>query len=191
VKDLNIRLKKQVILGYKIVCSGRFTRKQIATYSWIKQGALGFNKFSNHIKYSESSIKLKYGLCGVKVWLNLGQNNLSLKKRTLMLIYPLYTPFKYVLNLKNSTISFSLNYWFYLYVRICFLKKYNFNLYKIYLNIKLKIILKYIINKIFKNLFLFRFSLIYHDNNKLLIQLTNNTLDIYSKKNFNNTFKYE
>ena len=32
LKDLNQRIDKKIILGYKIVCSGRFTRKQIATY---------------------------------------------------------------------------------------------------------------------------------------------------------------
>ncbi len=191
IKDLNIRLKNQVILGYKIVCSGRFTRKQIATYTWMKQGALGFNKFSNHIKYSESSIKLKYGLCGVKIWLNFGANNLKIANRTLLLLYPLYTPFKYVLNLKNLTISLSLNYWFYLYVRLNFFKKYTLNLYKLYLNIKLKIILKYFIIKIFKDYFIFKFSLNYQRDNILLIQLSTNNWNTYPKDKFNNIFKYE
>ena len=95
LKDLSIKVKQKNFLGYKIVCSGRFTRKQIATYMWMRNGSLKLNNISNLIKYSETRVRLKYGLCGVKVWLNFGQNNLNLKKRSLMLVYPLYTPWQW------------------------------------------------------------------------------------------------
>ncbi len=103
----------------------------------------------------------------------------------------MYTPFKYVLNFKNLTISFSLNYWFYLYVRLSFFKTYNFDLYKLYLNVKLKIILKYFLDKMFREFFIFKFSVNYAHDNTLLVKLIKDESNIYNIKSFNTIFKYE
>lgn len=58
-----------LILGYKISCSGRFTRKQRATYYWVKSGLIPFNKVSSVIDYSYRNKVLPFGACGIKVWL--------------------------------------------------------------------------------------------------------------------------
>lgn len=169
LKDLSTKIKKNIFLGYKIVCSGRFTRKQIATYMWMKQGSLQLNSFTNLVKYSEASVRLKYGLCGIKVWLSYGLNNFSLFKRNLFLIYPLYTPFKYLLNYKNNTITLYLNYWFYLYLKISYLKSKFYNFYSLFINIKTKILIKYLLGKLFKSFITKNFTLTYVDDNKLVI----------------------
>ena len=184
LKDLSTKIKKNIFLGYKIVCSGRFTRKQIATYMWMKQGSLQLNSFTNLVKYSEASVRLKYGLCGIKVWLSYGSNNLSLFKRNLLLIYPLYTPFKYLLNYKDNTISFYINYWFYLYVKISYLKSKFYNFYSIFINIKTKILIKYLLKKMFQNINNKSFSVAYLDENKLIVTLST------KKTNFSKLFKF-
>ena len=171
LKDLAKKMKKNIFLGYKIVCSGRFTRKQIATYMWMKKGSLQFNTFTNLIRYSESSVKLKYGLCGIKVWLGYGLNNLTVINRNLLLIYPKYTPFKYLLVLKRNIIIFYINYWFYLYSKIRFLKSKIFNLYKIFINIKTKILVRYLLKKMVQSILNTKFKILYFKNNKLIIKL--------------------
>ena len=120
----------------------------------MKQGSLQLNNFSSLVKYSQASIKLKYGLCGIKVWLNYGFNDLNLFKRNLMLVYPLYTPFKYVINIKSKELTLYLNYWFFSYLRISFIKSRFFNFYKLFLHIKIKILLKYVFKKLFSNVVL-------------------------------------
>ncbi len=164
IKDLTIKTKNNIISGFKIVCSGRFTRKQIATHIWNKQGALRFNNFSNHIKYSESTVRLKYGLCGIKVWMNYGFNDKIIRVRRFFLTYPKYTPFKYIYNISQKLLILGLNYWFYLYLKICFLKKYTHDACNIFLKIKIKSIIKYLLKKIFKNIFNIKFNLIYINN---------------------------
>ncbi len=171
LKDLAKKMKKNIFLGYKIVCSGRFTRKQIATYMWMKKGSLQFNTFTNLIRYSESSVKLKYGLCGIKVWLGYGLNNLTVVNRNLLLIYPKYTPFKYLLGLKHNIITFYINYWFYLYSKIRFLKSKIFNLYKIFINIKTKILIRYLLKRMVQSILNTKFKILYFKNNKLIIKL--------------------
>lgn len=153
IKDLEKRILKKTFLGYKIVCSGRFTRKQIATYMWMKKGPLPLNNFSNVIKYSESRVRLKYGACGIKVWLNYGSNDTKIFPRQLSSIYPLYVPFKYSINKVTKIITLSLNYWFYTYLRVSFLKTRRVDLYRFFLLFKLYGFLKYF----FKS-FMFKFS---------------------------------
>lgn len=173
LKDLTLKIKKKIFLGYKIVCSGRFTRKQIATYMWSKQGSIRLNNFTNLVKYSESTVRLKYGLCGVKVWLNYGTNDTTLFSRNLMLIYPRYTPFKYLIDFKLKNIILYLNYWFYIYIRIAFFKSKLYNFYKLFVNIKTKIIMKYLLKKLFKRIYYKKFDVIYLEDNKVCIQLAN------------------
>lgn len=169
LKDLSLKIKSKVFLGYKIVCAGRFTRKQIATYMWMKEGSLKLNNFSSLVKYSQTSVKLKYGLCGIKVWLNYGSNDSTLFKRNLLLAYPLYTPFKYVIDSKTHSLIFYINYWYFLYLKMCFLKSRFFNFYKIYTDIKIKMLIQYVFKKLFKEYWLAKFNIQYLENNKLLL----------------------
>jgi len=60
--------KKNKIIGFRIACSGRFDRKQIASYIWQKFGPVSLNKFSANVNYGFSTAYLKYGTCGIKVW---------------------------------------------------------------------------------------------------------------------------
>lgn len=185
LKDLTYKVKSNVFLGYKLVCSGRFTRKQIATYTWVKKGSIKFNSVSNLIKYSETRIKLKYGLCGIKLWINYGYNNTNLKKRNLFLLYPIYIPFRYSVGIYkgNSYIIYHLNYWFFFFIKILFLKKKSFNLYKNILRIKIKtMILNMISTNYIKNNKYF---------NKLKLLTSNNKLKEFNNKNiiFKNYYK--
>ena len=125
LKDLSYKVKSNVFLGYKLVCSGRFTRKQIATYTWVKKGSIKFNSVSNLIKYSEARVRLKYGLCGIKLWINYGFNSAHLKKRNLFLLYPVYVPFRYSTGIYkgNNYIICYLNYWFFFLLKYYLWKK--------------------------------------------------------------------
>jgi len=95
LKDLSWRVNSGLIGGYKILTSGRFTRKQIATYSWVKGGQLPLNQLTKLIKFSVSSVRLKYGVCGIKVWINYN-NNLNINQRSNnRLLYPFYKLFNF------------------------------------------------------------------------------------------------
>ena len=61
--------KIKTITGYKICVSGRFTRKQIATYRWHRRGILSLNYFSAPIDYSQNEWRSWFGLCGIKIWI--------------------------------------------------------------------------------------------------------------------------
>jgi hypothetical protein len=65
-KNLN---ENPLILGYKIGCSGRFSRKQRATYLWENAGNFPLNKLNAVIDYSYRQVTLKFGACGIKIWL--------------------------------------------------------------------------------------------------------------------------
>lgn len=188
IKDLTSKVRKRLILGFKIVCSGRFTRKQIATYSWNKFGSLKISSFSSLVKYSESCVRLKYGLCGIKVWLNYGSNNLNLFTRSLSLVFPLYTPFKYIVNFNDNTIIFFLNYWYYLYFKVSFIKSRDFNLYSTLIKLKTKIYLRYLIPKLFEETDIYRYSLNLVNNNKLILKLSDCSEYVPDKDKFKHFF---
>lgn len=169
LKDLNIKVKQKNFLGYKIVCSGRFTRKQIATYMWMRNGSMKLNTITNLVKYSEVRVRLKYGICGIKVWINYGLNNNDLLKRNLSLIYPMYLPFKYLVNKKTKQVILFLNYWFYFYIKVVFFKLKTYEFYKNYVFVKIKILLNSIFNKLSSKLYLSKYNISLINNNKLTI----------------------
>lgn len=55
--------------GYKICLSGRFTRKQIATYRWFKSGSITLNQRVSGIDYAHDGGASKFGLFGIKIWI--------------------------------------------------------------------------------------------------------------------------
>lgn len=65
-------MRRNIIRGYKITCSGRFSRKQRTTYSWKSFGSLGFSSVKSRLDYSYKTIALKYSSCTVKVWVRMG-----------------------------------------------------------------------------------------------------------------------
>lgn len=190
LKDLSMKVKQKNFLGYKIVCSGRFTRKQIATYMWMRNGSLKLNNISNLIKYSETRVRLKYGLCGIKIWINYDNNNLDLLKRNLFLIYPIYTPFKYVINLKKENIVIYLNNWFFFFIRVMFLKLKSYSFYKNFLIIKLKLLLNILTKQLFGKPYLHKYNIQLLAKNKIEITKVSslkslNYKSIYLYKDFN------
>jgi Ribosomal protein S3, C-terminal domain len=62
-------LQRPQIVGFKVVFCGRFSRKEIATYTWQKWGIVSTNTLVAKVDYGLYTINLKYGVCGVKVWL--------------------------------------------------------------------------------------------------------------------------
>jgi hypothetical protein len=77
---LNNLLKFGSFIGFKILCAGRFARKQIATYTWQKKGKVSLNTFKNFIDYSFYTVRLKNSLCGIKVWINFSPHFIYLKE---------------------------------------------------------------------------------------------------------------
>lgn len=71
--------KKKLVKGYKITCSGRFSRKQRTTYSWKSFGSLAFSTMKSKLDYTTRTIALKYSSCTIKIWIRLGS-----KKRNLV-----------------------------------------------------------------------------------------------------------
>lgn len=79
------------ILGYKFSFSGRFSRREMATYEWFVDGAIPLNTINAKIEYKQFPVLLKDGICGIKVWINRrveDENILSiyLKKKNLIYI---------------------------------------------------------------------------------------------------------
>lgn len=75
LRNVNVLFKKLMrskrILGYKITCSGRFSRKQRTTYSWKSFGSLASSSKKSKLDYSYKNIALKYSSCTIKVWIRL------------------------------------------------------------------------------------------------------------------------
>ncbi len=71
LKDLS---SNPSIEGFKISCCGRFSKKEIATYKWERQGKISLNTIKANIDYSLNHVILKYSVCGIKVWLHRNSN---------------------------------------------------------------------------------------------------------------------
>jgi ribosomal protein S3 len=68
------------ILGYRVACSGRFTKKEIATYQWFQAGSLPTNKLRAHLDYAFLPFIMKYSVCCFKVWLHNLRSYLTQKR---------------------------------------------------------------------------------------------------------------
>jgi hypothetical protein len=149
----------------------------LATYMWTRNGSLCLNNISNLIKYSETQVRLKYGACGIKVWINYGLNNLNLIKRNIFLLFPMYIPFKYSLNLKNGNINLYLNSWFFSFIRILFFKLRSFDFYCSFIRIKLNLLLKNLIERLEKKIHFNMYKLDFFEKNVIQISLLPNRLN--------------
>ena len=67
--------KNSIVKGYKIACSGRFSRKQRTTYTWKVFGSLATSSIKSNLDYDYRTISLKYSACTVKVWVRLNISN--------------------------------------------------------------------------------------------------------------------
>lgn len=63
------------IIGFKISCCGRVSRRQRATYFWRRYGKVAYNSYNHNIDYDFLTFPLRFGACGVKVWLSLKKTN--------------------------------------------------------------------------------------------------------------------
>jgi hypothetical protein len=58
------------IVGFKIALSGRLSRSRRGMYLCKKDGKISLNTIKLPIDYTSTYFKTKFGICGVKVWLN-------------------------------------------------------------------------------------------------------------------------
>lgn len=61
--------KYKQIIGIRVKGSGRFTRKERASKRMIKEGLMPLSTVVANIDYGFSEACLKYGICGIKVWI--------------------------------------------------------------------------------------------------------------------------
>jgi len=71
VKFLN---KEPDLIGFRITCHGRFTRRQRASHRLVKSSLknkdkLLLNTFTGVVDYAYIEQPLKYGMCGIRIWL--------------------------------------------------------------------------------------------------------------------------
>jgi hypothetical protein len=74
LKDLR---RIPIIEGYKIACSGRFTKKEIASYDVFKYRNIPTSTSTKHVDFISIPFILKYSLCNFKIWLCLNYSKLS------------------------------------------------------------------------------------------------------------------
>lgn len=55
-------------LGFKIKCSGRFSRKQRASAYWFLLGSVPLNTVTAHIDYGTYTVFLANSAITIKVW---------------------------------------------------------------------------------------------------------------------------
>lgn len=65
------RMRKNILKGYKVIIKGRPHRMARSRKFRVQGGLLEPNKFSSQIDYDFMYVRMKYGICGIKVWLNL------------------------------------------------------------------------------------------------------------------------
>jgi ribosomal protein S3 len=67
IKELK---KTKGILGFKIVCAGRLTKKQRAGLIVSRKRSVPLNTVNSIIDYSTGIVILRHGVSCIKVWLN-------------------------------------------------------------------------------------------------------------------------
>ena len=73
-------ISKDNFEGFKIDCNGRFSRRQRASSFSLKEGRLPFSSRNLFLDYAFSEVILKFGKCGLKVWLFSKEKKASKKK---------------------------------------------------------------------------------------------------------------
>lgn len=169
LRDLHFRIKQKKIQGYRIQCTGRFTRRQIAENNWYKEGPVTSNNFTSLIKYYQTKVRLKYSVCGIKVWLSYGERDNSSVLNTNRLVFP-YHRFKYY-----KLLSDKFNYGFLVNNNVWF-----------YLNFKFKF--SKLSNSIYQ--FLIEKKIYFHFYENYIIKLFNEFIMLKKKKKIKRYFKY-
>lgn len=73
-KFVNFLNKESELIGFRITCHGRFTRRQRSSHRLIKSSLknkdkLLLNTFTGFVDYAYVEQPLKYGMCGIRIWL--------------------------------------------------------------------------------------------------------------------------
>lgn len=71
-------LKYKKIYGFKILVSGRFSRRDRAVYFWDVKGKIPLNSTTKNIDYCMLGVNLKNSRSGIKVWLHSQEGMLKL-----------------------------------------------------------------------------------------------------------------
>jgi ribosomal protein S3 len=66
----SFRRRYPLLKGVRLVCSGRFSRKQRAQHTILFEGVVPTNTLRAKLDYSVMTSRLKYGACSIKIWLN-------------------------------------------------------------------------------------------------------------------------
>ena len=67
---LNMMMNNQkIIMGYKISCNGRTSRRGRASSFLRSRGAFPYSKAVSQVSYGYGTVILKNSVCGIKVWL--------------------------------------------------------------------------------------------------------------------------
>lgn len=85
--------------SFKIQCSGRFTRKERATFLWESRGPVSYSNAKTWMDYSQVSVPLRFGTGGIKVWLRLNYTKGNLFKVSTSQIPILFFWFKKAVSL--------------------------------------------------------------------------------------------
>jgi hypothetical protein len=65
-----IDLKKQKsLLGFKIITSGRFTRRERALYKWYNSGRIPLSVYNTYLDFYVGTFKSRFGVCSLKIWI--------------------------------------------------------------------------------------------------------------------------
>lgn len=81
LKELNKKKRINKILGIMLICSGRLTKRQRASKRIFRQEKIGLHTFSANVTYSFATARLKYGMCGIKLYIN-RENKINEKKNS-------------------------------------------------------------------------------------------------------------
>ncbi len=58
-----------------LICSGRLTKRQRASRRIFRQEKIELHTFSANVTYSFATARLKYGMCGIKLYINRKNKN--------------------------------------------------------------------------------------------------------------------
>ena len=59
--------------GIRINCGGRLGGAEIARTEWYREGRVPLHTLRSDIDYGVASAHTTYGICGIKVWIFLGE----------------------------------------------------------------------------------------------------------------------
>lgn len=74
-----VKKTNRFIRGFFLVGSGRFTKKQRADIKKYKYGKVRLGSYNYRLNHAFSTITTRYGLCGLKFWINISKRHTNHK----------------------------------------------------------------------------------------------------------------